>query len=194
MADVFLSYSRADRARVETIAAAVEQDGRSFWWDRQLLSGADYGSVIEREIAGAASVVVAWSKTARDSLWVKAEANEALDQGKLVQINLDGAKPPSSFTMLHFIDFSHWTGAREQAPWPQLREAIDAAAGDAPKRARAGGGPDPGRRADHGGPEPALQGSAGRRARLGGAGDCRAAGAVRAGGGAAPDHGATRSG
>ena len=62
----------------------------------------------------------AWSRTARDSLWVRAEANEALDQGKLVQINLDGAKLPLPFTMLHFTDFSHWTGAREQAPWPQL--------------------------------------------------------------------------
>ena len=32
---------------------------------RQLTSGADYASVIEREIAGATSVLVAWSRTAR---------------------------------------------------------------------------------------------------------------------------------
>lgn len=165
MADVFISYSRADRSRAEAIAAAVEQDGRSLWWDRRLASGADYADVIEREIAQARSVVVAWSRTARDSLWVRAEANEALDQGKLVQINLDGAKLPLPFTMLHFIDFSHWAGAREQAPWPQLRAHIDAAAGNAPE-SPAGRRPDPGGVPILVGPEPALQGFA-RAAALG---------------------------
>jgi hypothetical protein len=152
MADVFLSYSRADRARVQTIATAVEQDGRSLWWDGQLPSDAD------REMAGAASVVVAWSKAARDSLWVRAEASEALDQGKLVQIDLDGAKPPMPFAMLHIADFSHWTGEREQAPWPQLRTRIDAAAGEAPEAEESGWRPDPGGVPIMAGPEPALQG------------------------------------
>jgi hypothetical protein len=166
MADVFMSYSRADRARALAIAAAVEQDGRSLWWDERLPSGADYASVIEREIADASSVVVAWSRTARDSLWVRAEANEALDQGKLVQINLDGAKPPLPFTMLHFIDFSLWSGGREQAPWPQLRSRIDAAAADAPEAQGSGRRPDPGGVPIIVGPEPALQGF-GRAAVLG---------------------------
>jgi hypothetical protein len=158
MADVFISYSRADRARVETIAAAVEQDGRSSWWDRQLPSGADYASLIEREIAGATSVLVAWSRTARDSLWVKAEANEALDQGKLVQVNLDGAKPPLPFAMLHSVDLSQWSGAREHAPWPQLREQVAAAAGDAPQVESGGWRPDPGGVPIVASEEPALQG------------------------------------
>ena len=61
MADVFISSSRANRDRAAAVASALEQDGRSVG-----------------EFAGAASVVVAWSKAARDSLWVRAEANEAL--------------------------------------------------------------------------------------------------------------------
>lgn len=158
MADVFLSYARADRDRAAALAEAVEQDGRSLWWDRRLPAGADYADVIEREIAGAASVVVAWSKTARDSLWVRAEANEALDQGKLVQVNLDGAKLPLPFTMLHFIDFSQWTGARDQAPWPQLSGRIDAALGDAQEPEPGRRRPDPGGVPVIAGPEPALQG------------------------------------
>lgn len=157
MADVFISYARADQSRAAAVAAAIEQDGRSSWWDRRLASGADYSGVIEREIAAAASVVVAWSQTARDSLWVRAEANEALDQGKLVQINLDGAKLPLPFTMLHFLDFGHWSGAREQAPWPQLRSRINAALGE--EAAEPGGRrPDPGGVPVMMGREPALQG------------------------------------
>lgn len=125
MADVFLSYSRASKAQAQVVADGIEADGRSLWWDRQLASGADYGSVIEREIEAAGKVVVAWSASARDSLWVRAEANEALDRNKLVQINFDGAKPPLPFNMLHFLDFRGWTGARELAPWPELQGELD---------------------------------------------------------------------
>lgn len=158
MADVFISYSRADRERAAAVATAVEQDGRSLWWDRRLASGADYALVIEREIAAAKIVLVAWSKTARDSLWVRAEANEALDQGKLVQINLDGAKPPLPFTMIHFLPFDDWSGAREQEPWPELRSRIDAAAGGGAGERAVGRRPDPGGISIFAPPEPALQG------------------------------------
>lgn len=126
MADLFLSYARADRERAGQIATALEGDGRSVWWDRRLMAGGDYAAVIEREIAAARRVVVSWSASARNSLWVRAEANEALDQGKLMQINFDGAKPPLPFTMLHFVDFRGWAGSPGAAPFPELRETLDA--------------------------------------------------------------------
>lgn len=156
MAEIFLSYARANRYRAEVVATALEDDGRSLWWDRRLASGGDYATVIEQEIAAARCVVVGWSAAARDSLWVRAEANEALDQGKLVQINFDGAKPPLPFTMLHFLNFTDWGGAREQAPWPVLKGEID--------RAIDGVTDEPARRPDPGGVPliiertPALQG------------------------------------
>ena len=112
MADVFLSYSRRDRTAVGAIAEALAAGGRSLWWDPALKSGEDYAEVIEREIGAARCCVVAWSASARDSLWVKAEANEALDAGKIVQLTIDGAKLPLPFTMLHYLDFSRWPGRR----------------------------------------------------------------------------------
>lgn len=147
MADLFLSYSRADRAKAAAVAYALEVGGRSLWWDRKLGSGEDYATVIEREIAAARCVVVSWSRTARESLWVRAEANEALDQGKLVQVNFDGAKPPLPFTMLHFADLSAWGGAPDHAPWPDVESRVAAALGDEPGgEVNASGGrrPDPG--------------------------------------------------
>ena len=120
----------------------LEQGGRSLWWDRRLASGEDYGLTIEREIDAATCVVVAWSKSARDSLWVRAEANAALDRRKLVQLSFDGANMPLPFTMLHATDLSEWSGRREESPWPYFEGEIDDLIGDV-----AAGGrwrPDPG--------------------------------------------------
>jgi len=124
MADVFVSYARKNRDRVGALSGALEQTGYSLWWDPQLAPGDDYGMVIEREIAGAGCVVVAWSTAARQSLWVRAEANEALDAGKLVQVNLDEAKLPLPFTMLHFLDFSRWGGERQGEPWGEFHNRV----------------------------------------------------------------------
>ncbi|MEA3042184.1 MAG: hypothetical protein QOH47_22 [Sphingomonadales bacterium] len=120
MADVFVSYSRANRDRVAGVSDGLAATGYSVWWDQQLLPSDDYAMLIEREIDAARCVVVAWSQTARQSLWVRAEANEALDKGKLVQINLDGARLPLPFTMLHFLDFRRWRGERQGSPWSEL--------------------------------------------------------------------------
>lgn len=166
MADVFISYAKADHDRAAALAAGLEADGRSLWWDRRLAAGRDYNQVIEREIAAASSVVIAWSGTARDSLWVRAEACEALDQGKLVQINLDDGRLPSPFAMRHCIDFARWSGARDQAPWPELRSRVDAASSHGTEAQAGGRRPDRGGVPVWGGAESPLQGF-GRVATLG---------------------------
>ena len=126
MADIFVSYARRTRERVADISGGLERAGFSLWWDRRIAAGTDYGQEIEREIEAARCVVVAWSDAARQSLWVRAEANEALDAGKLVQLSLDGAKLPLPFTMLHYLDFSQWEGEVEP-PWPELEARVRAA-------------------------------------------------------------------
>ena len=100
---------RASIATGSRVSDALEASGYSVWWDRALapsrrLCDADR----EARSTPRAACVVAWSKTARQSLWVRAEANEALDSGKLVQINLDEARLPLPFSALHFLDFSRW--------------------------------------------------------------------------------------
>jgi hypothetical protein len=120
MADVFLSYARPTRQRIEQIGGALEAGGYSLWWDKALTASADYAMVIEAELDAASCVVVAWSKPARQSLWVRAEANEALDSGKLVQINLDGSRLPLPFGALNFLDFTRWRGERQGTPWHEF--------------------------------------------------------------------------
>lgn len=124
MAEVFVSYSRVNRDRIVTVSDALEESGYSVWWDRALKPGDDYALLIEEQIDAAPCVVVAWSETARQSLWVRAEANEALDAGKLVQISLDKTRLPLPFSALNFLDFSAWGGARSEECWTSLDQRV----------------------------------------------------------------------
>ncbi len=120
MADVFVSYAHRNKPDVAKIPDGLEQAGLSVWWDERLRAGDDFARVIERELDSARCVVVAWSEAARDSLWVRAEATEALDAGKLLPISLDKVKPPLPFSVLDTLDMSGWGGKRGQEPWPHL--------------------------------------------------------------------------
>jgi hypothetical protein len=126
MADVFLSYARATRPRIAELGDALESGGYSLWWDKALNASDDYAMVIEAQLDAAACVVVAWSAQARQSLWVRAEANEALDSDKLVQINLDGTRLPLPFSVLHFLDFTRWRGERQGTPWSEFDTGVAA--------------------------------------------------------------------
>ena len=42
MADVFVSYSRRDKARVVPLVAAIEANGLSVWWDPEIIPGQEF--------------------------------------------------------------------------------------------------------------------------------------------------------
>ncbi|MFZ2029803.1 MAG: toll/interleukin-1 receptor domain-containing protein [Vitreimonas sp.] len=129
MADVFISYAHSNLRQVTPVSQHLQSGGLSLWWDKHLQAGADFSLVIEQEIANAGSVLVLWSEDARNSLWVRAEATEALDDNKLVQARLDGVKPPLPFTIVQTIDLRHWRGKPADQPFPQLVDAIRGLAG-----------------------------------------------------------------
>jgi len=120
MADLFLSYASADRGKAAAVAAALEEDGRTVEWMRRAAEGS-----IEAGMEAARVVLVLWSAAARDSPAMRAEASEALDQGKILQMSVDGAVPPLPFAMLPWLDLQGWDGARDQAPWPQLQAQLE---------------------------------------------------------------------
>jgi len=125
MKGVFVSYSRRDWKPVSEIASGLEKIGYEVWWDHRLQAGQDFGKVIEAALREANCAVVAWSRTASDSIWVRAEATEALQSGKLVQLSLDGAEPPLPFTMVHFFDFSRWSGQAGDPPWRDFSGSVE---------------------------------------------------------------------
>jgi len=126
MADLFLSYARADRGVAEKLAAALVARGYSVWWDRQITGGSEFSADIERELDACRAVVVAWSATAKDSPWVKDEAAVGRDGGKLVAIALDAGLPPLGFRHYHALDFSGWDGSAEAPEFASLVAAVEA--------------------------------------------------------------------
>lgn len=106
MADIFFSYASEDRARVTPIVAALERRGWSVWWDREIVAGGSFEELIDAAIAEARCVVVAWSKHAVESRWVKNEALEGLERDVLVPILLEPVRIPVAFRQTQAADLT----------------------------------------------------------------------------------------
>ncbi|HJS11264.1 YARHG domain-containing protein [Sphingopyxis sp.] len=135
MVDVFISYSRDNKARVADIAAAVTAAGYDVWWDAELPPHRSYGDVITEKIGSAKAAIVVWSHTSAQSEWVRAEADVARNQKKLVQTAIDDVMPPLPFNQIQFADLRDWNGDPGHSAWRKVlmsleelcgREAVEA--------------------------------------------------------------------
>ena len=126
---IFVSYSRADRARIVPLTRALEQAGHTVWWDQKIDGGSPFAKTIEQELENADAVLVAWSQTAVASDWVRDEAGHSRDRGRLVAITLDGTEPPLGFRQYHAIGFAGWNGREDAPQFKDLLRSV-AAAGD----------------------------------------------------------------
>ena len=116
MADIFLSYSRADRPTAHIIAEALEADGFSVWWDKVLRAGQTYDEVTENMLRDS-SVVVLWSQTSVKSKWVRAEATLGQRSCELVPAMIEDADRPIMFELTQTADLIGWTGDRNETRW-----------------------------------------------------------------------------
>ena len=124
MADIFISYSRTDRGRIEKLASALEGEGYSVWWDHLIEGGVRFAAKIEREIAESKAVIVAWSARSIGSEWVLDEASAAKSAGKLIPISLEQVSPPMGFRQFQVIKFSNWQGEENSAAFTELCRSI----------------------------------------------------------------------
>lgn len=126
MADIFVSYARQDKVRVEPLVAALERQGWSVWWDPAINPGQEFDDRIAEEIDRASAVVVVWTAASVASRWVRGEAREAADRGILVPVRFDGAKLPIDARSLHTTDLDKWGGNCESAEFRELTRALQA--------------------------------------------------------------------
>jgi hypothetical protein len=129
VSDVFISYSRDNQEVVRRLAEAVKALGYDVWWDDQLPPHLAYGDVISQKVGGARAAIVVWSANAAASEWVRAEADMARNQKKLIQTTIDGAEPPMPFNQLHYVSLADWNGEAEHPGWTKVRESLAALAG-----------------------------------------------------------------
>ena len=114
MADIFVSYSSEDLERVKPLVAALEEEGWSVWWDRELVAGPSFDREIEKALDAARCVVVIWSSSSTESTWVRTEANEGLEREILVPLLIDDVKPPLAFRMAQTAKMFNWPDQSEQ--------------------------------------------------------------------------------
>ncbi|HET7593340.1 MAG TPA: TIR domain-containing protein [Rhodanobacteraceae bacterium] len=122
MADVFVSYARADKARVAPLVAAIEAKGWSVWWDPEISPGQEFDDQIEAEIDAAKAVLVVWTPTSVASRWVRGEAREAAERNILVPVRFGQARLPMDVRAIHTTDLDDWgEDARHSAMQECLR-------------------------------------------------------------------------
>ena len=121
MSDIFLSYDRDDRPRVELLAALLEQRGWSIWWDRDIRAGEDYRSTILAALGASRCVIVVWSRNSIASPWVRDEAEVARRRTALVPVRIDPVEPPLGFGQLQTADLTDWDPA---APGPVFERLV----------------------------------------------------------------------
>jgi adenylate cyclase len=126
MSDVFVSYKRENLAAVGRLVEALRAEGIGVWWDQDIAPNAAWEATIERELAAAKLVIVAWSPAAVASDNVKAEARRARGQGRLLQVFVEPCDPPLFFGERQGVDLKEWTGAVSDAAFRSLLEAVRA--------------------------------------------------------------------
>src|SRR5262245_12710653 len=88
MSDIFISYSSTDRDQVRMLAAFLESEGYTVWWDYNLVGGDSFRRRILEELTKARAAVVVWTENSIHSEWVLAEASQAMTDGKLIAVRV----------------------------------------------------------------------------------------------------------
>jgi hypothetical protein len=134
MADVFLSYARANFGEAKSLAERLRNAGFSLWFDEELPAHRSFSEVIEEQLEAARSVFVIWSKESVASQWVRSEANRGRETGRLVQVRIDDARLPMPFDQVHCADLSDWNGNERSAAWQSVLAGLSAVVGEDPAR------------------------------------------------------------
>jgi serine/threonine-protein kinase len=146
MAEIFLSYSREDQGIARRFAEGLSREGFSVWWDQSLNAGEAFDRVTEQALDEARAVVVLWSKKSVDSRWVRAEATQALGNGRLVPVMIEACRRPIMFELTHTADLISWDGDEADDNWRAfvggLRTLASQGAGTASSASAPGSAPD----------------------------------------------------
>ncbi|HZB44992.1 MAG TPA: toll/interleukin-1 receptor domain-containing protein, partial [Pyrinomonadaceae bacterium] len=132
MSDIFISYAREDRARVASLAEALEGRGWSVWWDPHIPTGRRFDDVIEQAIAEARCMIVVWSGLSIKSDYVRAEAGEGAERGILFPVMLEEVRIPLPFRQLQTARLIDWRGEPRHPEFERLVRDLSALLGPPP--------------------------------------------------------------
>ena len=126
MSDVFISYKREDLTAVNRLVESLRAEGVGVWWDQDIPPNAPWEATIEKELAAAKLVIVAWSPASVASDNVKAEARWARGQGRLLQVFVEVCEPPLFFGERQGVDLKGWSGGATDPAFRTLLQVVRA--------------------------------------------------------------------
>lgn len=127
MPDIFISYKKEERATANLLATRLTEAGYDVWWDDALLAGERFEDEISAVLDQSGLVVVLWSRQSIQSDWVKAEAESARQQKKVLPAIIDdlpAGKMPLLFRGVHAARLAGWEGEAEHSGWTELIGSI----------------------------------------------------------------------
>lgn len=124
MADIFISYSREDKDRIEPILKGLRSLSISVWHDLSIETGTQFDEEIEKQLVAAQAILVCWSQFSVKSQYVKGEAKRGFDQGKLIPCLLEPCKLPVFFEFSQAEDISGWNGATDHPGWRKIIDRV----------------------------------------------------------------------
>ena len=125
MSDIFISYAREDRAKAKEIAEALQEQGWTVWWDRNIPPGKTFDEVISEALNTAKCVIVLWSEASTRSDWVKEEANEGARRHILVPALIEDVEIPLGFRR---IESAGLVGRTKNSETPEFNQFLQAVA------------------------------------------------------------------
>lgn len=125
MTDIFISYSRKDKAMVSKLAEALEAQGYVVWWDHSLHGGQSFAREIHKQIDKAKCAIVVWSQASVESDWVYSEASHASNRGILLTTVYQDASIPLPYNTRHNEDLRGWNGKTNTEQFQKLLSAIE---------------------------------------------------------------------
>lgn len=130
--DVFVSYARENRDAAQRLADVLTEKRLRVWWDRDLVAGSEFATVIEAQLDSAAVVLGLWSNESVRSAFVRDECGHALRAGKLLPLRIEEVDLPLGFGQLHTLDLLDWDGDADDEAFQVLLGEIERRRANAP--------------------------------------------------------------
>lgn len=129
MSDIFISYASEDRERARAIAEALEQQGWSVWWDRNIPPGKTFSQVIVDALDATKCLVVLWSSKSIVSEWVQNEAAEGARRKIIVPALIEDVAIPFEFRRIQAARLVDWQGQSSHSEFDGFVASIESIAG-----------------------------------------------------------------
>jgi hypothetical protein len=121
VSDIFISYTREDLARIETLTALLADLDVGVWFDAGIEVGADWDRRIHEQIESARAMIVCWSFAACSSPWVVKEAMIGAERNMLVPVKVHPCAIVAPFDALQTADLTQWEGAADH---PEIQKVL----------------------------------------------------------------------